>query len=475
MNKKPDQVETLIYCIRTGLGLILALGILSPFSAYAASTPANPSTSDIDDTYRHGDMPWHTDFPICDPIAIPPQLGSVASCAKCCSVPDVILEHQFAGPDPLGDQSLDEWYLDFFFDTKLGTKISEVNRQVVAAIKTETAMFGSFFDASNNLKAQGDLQRLSARSANNYQSSEALCRFATLSQSLGASEANSNAIRLAMADRSIERQTARLNTAAGGAIEGEVQPGQQADKYSRWDQYIGTFCDPNDFAQGRSSDPQGICTTTNANRSDRDIDFIRTVAVPDNLDLQITEPETEDVGNVNALANNLYAQDIVNNAASAQLLDPTDSQNDDNIRKQMLQRSSIAKHAVAENSFASIVAMKASGTVQTTEYFKKLLLELGLSQDDVDRIVKDNPSYYTQMEILTKKLYQTPTFYINLVENPVAVRRQQAAMKSFELMQQRDIYKSMARTEMLMAVLLEIYASREAGATGKRSVESRQR
>ena len=64
------------------------------------------------------------------------------------------------------------------------------------------------------------------------------------------------------------------------------------------------------------------------------------------------------------------------------------------------------------------------------------------------------------MEILTKRMYQDPAFYANLMQTPTNVQRTQAAMKAIGLMQERDIADSLQRTEMLFSTLLEVQLAR---------------
>ncbi len=60
------------------------------------------------------------------------------------------------------------------------------------------------------------------------------------------------------------------------------------------------------------------------------------------------------------------------------------------------------------------------------------------------------------MNAVSRQLYQTPEFYKNLMESGTNVKRQQVALQSIELMNKRDIYESLERSEMLMALWLEI-------------------
>jgi hypothetical protein len=60
------------------------------------------------------------------------------------------------------------------------------------------------------------------------------------------------------------------------------------------------------------------------------------------------------------------------------------------------------------------------------------------------------------MEVLTKKIYQDPAFYASLMDSPANVNRQYAALQSFGLMQKRDIFETVSRSEILMSLLLEM-------------------
>jgi len=59
------------------------------------------------------------------------------------------------------------------------------------------------------------------------------------------------------------------------------------------------------------------------------------------------------------------------------------------------------------------------------------------------------------LEMLTKKIYQRPEFYVELYESPTNVKRRSVAMQAISVMMDRDIYLSYVRAEQIMAVLLE--------------------
>ncbi len=410
----------------------------------------------------NGDDPSRFLFPACGTGA-----GS-ATCNGCCANPDKVLKDQFRGPGQ-GAKALNDWYLADLWPL-MQNKIRETGNAINRAVKQQSTGLGGFADAQNNVNAIRALQVGGAKAAKNAAPSEALCRFATLSQSLSASEGKSDAIKASLLEQSQSRQLLRQGSSASEDIEGDVTPGRSADKKARWGQYVSTFCDANQSGLGSGRD--GVCQTKDDTQVNRDIDFTSTLGAPMTIDIPVEGAATKESVNITALSNNLYANDVINSMPTAASLDPSSTANTGNIRQYMLMRSVIAKRSVAENSLASLVAMKAKGSPETAQYAVNLMKELGLSEAQAKAAVGDNPSYYAQMDALTRKMYQGPAFYVNLMENPQNVQRQQSSMKSLELMQQRDIYKSMARSEMLLATLLELYVSREQGGINKRLVQS---
>ena len=76
-------------------------------------------------------------------------------------------------------------------------------------------------------------------------------------------------------------------------------------------------------------------------------------------------------------------------------------------------------------------------------------------EEQIDEILGERPSYYAQMEVLTKKIYQSPNFYTNLYDKPANVKRIGASIDAITIMNQRDRFESLLRREMLTSVLVE--------------------
>ena len=85
-----------------------------------------------------------------------------------------------------------------------------------------------------------------------------------------------------------------------------------------------------------------------------------------------------------------------------------------------------------------------------------ILTELGVPATEALDMLGENPSYYAQMEILTKKIYQNPDFYTNLYDTPANVERKTVALQAIKLIQKFDMLKSYLRGEATVSVLLEL-------------------
>jgi hypothetical protein len=303
---------------------------------------------------------------------------------------------------------------------------------------------GVFLDAKHLLETQRLYQQLAAQAHKDYHPSEGLCTIGTTTRSLAASDRNADIVAHVLAQRSINRQLLNINA---NSAEGPVE-----DRDGRLRQFRSTFCDRNDNNGALSE----VCEdSVQQARINKDIDYTRTVASPLTINMNFAggavTPDEEDVM---ALSANLFAHDIFRQIPVAALRN-----NEANQQLYLDLRSIVAKRSVAEHSFQAIAAMKASGATlesQTAQYLSAALQELGMGEEDAGAFVGANPSYYAQMEILTKSIYQRPEFFIDLYDKPANVARKGVAIQAISLMQDRDLFKSNLRSEAMLSILLEL-------------------
>ena len=307
----------------------------------------------------------------------------------------------------------------------------------------ETVVYGAFLDAQNLMTSQRALQELTSNTLKNYTPSDTICKFGTLSRSLALSESKANANQLFLSKRSMNRQLGQFNTASA--------LGEEADRQARLKQFQTDFCDAKDFGSGMKV----MCSGTPSDkRLNNDINFTRTIDGKSSLNVDFTDATvTDDEKDVLALASNLYAHKVFNRIDSGSL---NKAESKDEQSTYLDQRAIVAKRSVAENTFNELVGQKSAGGKESQVYLAKVLEALGLSNATAVKELTEAPSYDAQMEILTKKLYQDPAFYASLMDSPANVNRQYAALQSFGLMQKRDIFESVSRSEILMSLLLEM-------------------
>ncbi len=308
-------------------------------------------------------------------------------------------------------------------------------------------IIGTFFDAKNQLEVERMFQELSAEAHKDYLPSVGVCKVGTLIRSLAAAEQTGGETVSILAKRSLDRHLGRVNSAASEGVKEDVE--------SRFEQFRNIYCKGSDFG----ADFAPLCLGTNPARYNRDVDYGLTVDDAMTLNIAFGDSTLNDTEeDIWALSNNLYGSRVLQRIPEVFFLD------EDKQQAILDQRSVIAKRSVAENSFNTIVGMKTPGSlesadasgVNTTGYMNVVLEQLGIAADEATHIYGERPSYYAQMDFLTKKVYQDPNFYTNLYDTPVNIDRKRVTLQAIGLMQDFDTLESYLRTEAMLSVLLEL-------------------
>ena len=352
-----------------------------------------------------------------------------------------------------------EWMVKEFFEKHILPALMLYAEQITAMAMQQVVGIGMILDAKHQLETQRLFQEMTARAHKDYHPSEGVCTFGTNVRSLAASDRNTDLTAAGISARNIQREL--LSGDAVAAV------GASSDILSRVAQFRNLYCHEGDNANGlKLFCPQG---SKDIGRVNKDIDFTRTFDAPLTLMLDFTSegnpdhqknqhnksvsPDEEDVF---ALSANLYAHNVPPVIAPSFLVDDNGVPRAQGVFHYMNIRALAAKRSVARNSFASVAAMKAQGEKEVQPYLYALVKEMGITdQQELEKYLGERPSYYAQMEILTKKLYQNPSFYTDLYDKPANVERKNVSMQAIELMQRRDIYRSSLRTEAILAVMLE--------------------
>ncbi|MFK7838989.1 MAG: hypothetical protein AB8B83_01550 [Bdellovibrionales bacterium] len=366
------------------------------------------------------------------------------------------------------------WLAQDFFVGQVLPALMLFTEQMSAVAMQQTMSIGMFFDAKHQLETQRLLQEMQVQAHIDYQPSEEFCAFGTNVRSLAASEQRGRANAYVLARRQTARQLGEQNMA--GASSGDN------DKFGRWQMFTELFCDPqdSDWVSTRPAETglNSICnkpSSANDAYTNADIDYGRVVGNSRTLNIDefglgisfiSSGFSINEAGkSITALQNNLYGHNIIQRLGNRR-----DFAQDRYQSGYMALRSIIAKRSVAENSFNAIVGLKSQGSFvigstadsETYRFLGPLMVELGVvdedgsgdNEDEIRALVGSNPSYYAQLELLAKRIYQNPDFYANLYDKPANVKRKSVALKAIELMVDRAIYESQMRQEMLSSVML---------------------
>lgn len=364
-----------------------------------------------------------------------------------------------------------DWLLRTFVRDNLVKAMMLMTEQLSAVGMAQMQGVGMLMDAQIQLETQRTMQELQARALKDYHPSENFCYFGTNVRSLSASQHRGQYNKMALNKIALDRQTA--NSVAGGA--GTAMQ----DLKARWDLFVQQNCmvfnNGWKEAEADFSGLQPLCTTSASDpmRANADIDYGRIIDAPRSLHIDFTNPEpTAGPGptppptdittleasvteqDVIALSRNIYGHQPL--MRSVAFLDQVSGQ-----QRLMDLRRIAVKRNVAQNSFNSIVGLKAAGTANfggadsTMQYMASVMQELGVTNyDEIRGLLGDNPSFLAQLEIVAKRIYQSPNFYSNLYDKPENVMRTSVALRAIELMLDRTMYESRLRKEMLVSVLL---------------------
>jgi hypothetical protein len=327
------------------------------------------------------------------------------------------------------------------------TGIDHMTDQFAYEMAEQIGIIGAFMDSKNQLETQRLLQDLDARAHKDYEPSTQMCIIGTNTKSLAMSDQKGKANAYIMANAMLSRSMMSKDNETGG--------GTASDMQSRLDQYARVYCDINDDAAGL----QPLCGDKNPPQAqrNRDIDYPDLVDEPLTLDVDFTNAAlTNDEQDVLALSRNLFGSRLPDYIPSDLLT--AGPAGDMGPGAWMFQnaRSLQAIRGVAENSFSHLVGMKARGGDNIYDFASQIIKELGVPEADLEKFLGKNPSYFAQMDVLTKRILMAPDFYANLFTSPANVQRLGVTLQAIKLMNDRDRFEGSLRREMLISLIVEM-------------------
>lgn len=336
-----------------------------------------------------------------------------------------------------------EWIINVVWEAHVLPAMMLMTEQIVSAATQQAMMIGTLFDAKHQLESQRLLQSMTARAHTEYQPSEGMCQFGTLTRSLTQTQQQKHITQIAMAERSSQRQSLNGDGISGG--------GRADDIRSRFRQFQEVYCNPADLGENL----QNICNSTIQSRTNRDIDFTK-LSQANNLYLDFTDPaSTIDERDVMAMQANLYGHRVFSRIPEDKMSDDSGNHTLIGVTTYLKMRAVLAKRSIAEAAFAAYVAERTETAASMQPFMEGALREMGISAAEAQAMFGVRPSYRSQMYFLTNTMYQTPQFYADLYDTPENVDRKKVSMQALNLKLRSDMYDTQLRTNAIQAVLLE--------------------
>lgn len=353
----------------------------------------------------------------------------------------------------IGNEFIDHrqsFWIGYFFYDHILPAMMMMTEQLVTTSMDQTMAVGAMLDAKQQLETQRLFQTMKARAHKDYQPSLEMCVIGTNAQSLAAAQERGKASAYVLSRIGMKRSLNNFETAASG--------GQEQDKASRLDLFKKQFCDQND----NGGQLTGLCkASAPVETRNMDVDYAGLVARPwtINADFFTGGAASDTNKSIVALYENLYGSDVFDPIAPGVL---KKKENQDAL---LDMRQIIAKRAVAQNSFSRLIGEKIMGSADSAnmqQYMALLMKESGIADDnEINKILGERPSYYAQMEMLTKQIFMRDQFYTNLYDTPANVARKGAAIQALDLVQNVDLFDSKLRNETLLATLVELQLDQE--------------
>ncbi len=338
--------------------------------------------------------------------------------------------------------------------------------ELVGAGMSQVHMIGTFFDAKHQLESQRLFQQNTSLAHQRYHPDEQLCAIGTNTRSFANSKRRADLVASTVSTRMMHRQ---LNRADGISYD----PSLSSDLKSRVDLFIRKYCDKNGGGKDADGKPSLalLCKDSpdNSEQTNADINFTASIENQLTLDANFLSGNESDVTsdeeNIFAIGANLFANETLPTIPAEKIADGATPADVANYYYDL--RSMAAKRNIAQTSYAKIVGMRAEGDSGAGPFLKAILKESlfregkdnaqkeKLIEEAIEQYLGENPSLFAQEEVMMKLLYQNPEFYANLYTQPENVDRIGASLLALEIVQDRNIYESLLRSEATLATLIE--------------------
>ncbi len=286
-----------------------------------------------------------------------------------------------------------------------------MTEQLTTNMMHQAKIVGTFFDAKHQLETQRLLQEKHAQAHKDYHPSQQMCVIGTAVRDLANTQQRARVTKTSLTNIMLDRAlaTGASKTSTIGS-----------DQKTRRKAYKEKFCNKNDNTQ----DNEDFCNgSSSADQMNADINFTQSIDAPLTLEIDLLDNDkiaSSQEENVFSFLDYIFMDTNFPWVSKEKTLSSNFSKPYQDLR------SVAAMRSVAQNSFSEIIAQKSEGPKEAGKtvapFLKALMKELGVDPtdktktingqsvitNDIEEEIGKNPSYYAQMEILTKKIYQHP-------------------------------------------------------------------
>ena len=326
------------------------------------------------------------------------------------------------------ENRLMDW-LDNWWDEEFRPSLEDLGEHLSVQLIEHARIIGTFFDAQNQIIVQKTLQEQTLIAGRRYRPHEYGCVAGTLVGPLPRAEYATNAMRATL---NIDNLARTMHHADGG---NQYDFSQAQDAKWRWEEFLDHFCDPDQNLQHMPA----ACGGGGWTKKNGD------VLVGEGLLDNPTIETEEELRTAIALARNLIEPRLLNPLPVGSLEGSTGK------TAFMDRRALFARRQVAQDAINAMIARRIRGSRAQGE-IRELLQQVGIPSSQLP--ADWNPSQYELMEVITKRRFWDPEYFVRLQTDPENVAREQAILSAFNLMQERENFELMEHIGLMLAIQL---------------------
>lgn len=375
-----------------------------------------------------------------------PGLSEAAS--KCRACPSCSIVGAINGHTNAEFNELQRWMLNDFWgrpgdgrNDTVRARLKAMTDELTAAGIAMPKHYGETVDARLQQETELEKEIIHTNTKLNYTPNAGFCSIVSgAPQGMKDSDLKSESFRTAIVKSNLQRNLAKKNTVeAGGPTERAKADFAEFQKY----------CDPADNNGGMKD---GCTQIQDATIVDKNLNYTSLAAkstIPFDAQTNTFGPEGQAA---NAFVSKLFRPAGTTIGAEAVSQEAT-------AMAYMDKRALVPKRDVGTDCFARVLSKKASGSDAGVTQMRNMLIESGVPPEVAAVRVSDNPSWAERLEMSSRQMTSSGSFYTGMMGREVNVNRQQNAIQQTGLNLKREIFESVHCSEMMLSLIVDNYVT----------------